>query len=246
MRMFSNAFISGVVFVMINTWRSGSALSQPNRIRHPPQQSPSGFSKNVPASTLHASSSDENIDDYRSVMKNISPVLKTLQLTGFSFLLALLVISWEDLSMAHPMRITMATQPLESTVRGLAFGNGERQRLQLDIEPEQLLSIPSYNEVMLKHRTQRVPSWEGRVVSRQDIQNAVRTIQLALLFLDECKTLANEYEWDSLATYIQKPILHSDMEQACGILKRADGFLSVEARDEVGFDWGRWVQCLGW
>jgi len=180
-----------------------------------------------------------------SPIKKPSTALMTLQLTAFSFLTAVSLITWEDLSNSHPMRQSTASQPLGSTVRGMAFGWQERQLLQSDIEPEQLQAIPSYNEVMLKHRTLRVRSWETGEITKQDVQKAVRTIQLALIFLDECKYLANNYEWDSLASSIRKPILHSELEEACGILKRANGFLSVEARDEVGFDWGScaWRHC---
>jgi hypothetical protein len=242
MRKFSHVLVAAFV-VVSSTVPCGSAFSQHQGIL---LRSPRNFPTclcNLPDATLDDASNEKitNIDDY-SFKKQVSPILKTLQLAGFSFLLALLVISWEDLSMAHPMRQSLAARPLDSTVRGMAFGQRERQMLQIDIEPEQLQSIPSYNEVMLKHRTERVPSWEGRAVTRQDVHDAVRTVQRALLLLDESKTLATEYEWDSLATSIRSPLLHSELEEACGILKRADGFLSVEARDEVGFNWGRWVQ----
>jgi hypothetical protein len=173
-----------------------------------------------------------------SFTKEIAPILKILQLASCSALLAILLISWEDLSMAHPIRQSMSSETFGSTVRGMAFGLRERQLLQADIEPEQLQSIPSYNEIMLKHRTERVPSW-GEAITKLDVQRAVRTIQLALQYLDECKNLANDYEWDRLATSIHNPLLNSQLDEACGILKRADGFLPTDARTEIGFDWGR-------
>jgi hypothetical protein len=174
-----------------------------------------------------------------------SPIWKTLQLVGFSFLLSILVISWEDLSMAHPLRQSISSEPLTSTVRGLAFGELERQKSnQLnEFESEQMQAIPSYNEVMLQHRTERVAVWnEKTAVTKLDVQQSVRTIQRSLLLLEECKALANDYEWESLLNKIsQSPLFHSELEQACNTLQRATGFLSPEARAEVGFDWGRLV-----
>ena len=72
-----------------------------------------------------------------------------------------------------------------------------------------------------------------------------RTCSDALQYLDTCKQQANDYDWDLLTESIRNPILHSEMEDACNLLKRANEFLSVEARDEVGFDWGScaWRHC---
>ena len=129
---------------------------------------------------------DASIDDSNEVgssgsssfMKEVAPLLQTVQLAIFSFTIAILVISWEDLSMAHPMRQSIAAAPLESTVRGMAFGQRERRLLEVDYEPEQSQPIPSYNEVMLQHRTERVPSWASTTtIVEDDVRSAVRTIQ---------------------------------------------------------------------
>jgi hypothetical protein len=175
---------------------------------------------------------------------------ETLKLVGASFLVALLVISWEDVSMSHPMRTYMASshpQPIgASTVRGLAFSQRDRQLMEADMEPQALKEIPSLSEVSLKHRMERIPTWdETRPMTRQDVELAVQTIQKALVYLGECKILANNYEWDDLTTHIRGPLLHSEMEEASDLLKRANGFLSTEARDEIGFEWGScaWRHC---
>ena len=196
---------------------------------------------------------------FQSIIK-LDYIVATLQLFGFSLLIALTLIFWEDISMSHPNRVqyvAASSRPLSigsSTVRGMAFGQGEGDGDFLlqseEVEDTPLLPLlvdvshrrPSYNEIMLKHRTERIPIWryyEKTDITRGDVENAVRTIQMALLFLDDCKVLANNYEWDELIKRVRDPLLHSELEQACSLLKQARGILPVEARDEIGFEWGR-------
>jgi hypothetical protein len=209
-------------------------------------QSKPSEATSIPA-TLQSSegSSNEQISSPEDLWSRLEkkPLWKLLQLSVASSVLALLVVSWEDLSMAHPMRQYTALEPLGSTVRGLAFGQRERLALQVEesFEPEQSQSIKSYNEVGLQHRTERVPTWEGPI-TEEDVRQSVATIQRAVVFIEECKALASRYEWEMLSSSLRDPILHSELETACGILKRADAFLSSDAREIVGFDWGR---CVG-
>jgi hypothetical protein len=217
----------------------------------------------------------------RSFHLHLRDVLGSVVLWTASLGASLLLVSWEDVSLAHPMRreaavalaASMASDPSSSssssttspssptssrpapwgasTVRGMAFGVAERGAFSAaaDLEPDAHQNLLSYNEVMLMHRMDRVPQWEeeddDRIVTRNDVSEAVRSVQRAVLKLQDCKRLANEYEYDSLASALQGPVLRADLEGACYLLQRADRFLSKEARTEIGFDWGScaWRHC---
>mmetsp|Transcript_42723 Transcript_42723/g.103328 ORF Transcript_42723/g.103328 Transcript_42723/m.103328 type:complete len:364 (+) Transcript_42723:77-1168(+) len=187
-----------------------------------------------------------------------SPFLGFLQLILISFASAILLISWEEVSMYHPMRqfpqqqqqqqqqLQQATYHWgDSTVKGLAFS--KEQRIQLDdTEPqESQYNIPSYNEIMVKHRIERIPSWNNGVMTEDQVRQSVATIQKTVEYLQTCKQLAKDYDWDGLTLAIRQPILHQQLEQACNNLKHADGYLSPEARDEIGFEWAScaWRHC---
>jgi len=205
--------------------------------------------------------------------------LRTIfQLIFASVGMSILLISWEDISMSHPMRIESSVllssssstlsprspsslfvpsgfllQWGRSTVRGLASGGQERQAITkaADLESSTYNNLPSYNEVMLAHRMERIPLWnkeEGDKVTattRKDVVDSVRVVQLALLRIRDCQELARNYEWDELIATLNENALRRDLESACYVLKRADTFLSREARDEIGFDWGScaWRHC---
>ena len=207
----------------------------------------------------------------------------TFQLFVASVGMSVILISWEDVSMYHPMRMesqallstsTSSSQsqdstfaqefPLRwgrSTIRGLAAGGNERRVIAEagDLESSTYKDLPSYNEVMLTHRTDRIPLWnpnekafwnpseKDTVVptTQKDVTDSVRAIQMALLRIRDCTKLAQNYEWDDLIEVLGEKVLRSDLESACYILKGADEFLSKEARDEIGFDWGScaWRHC---
>jgi hypothetical protein len=182
----------------------------------------------------------------RSSKKN-SELLQIVQLISASFVMAMLLVSWEDISMTHPMRQQQQQESYHwgsSTVRGMAFG--QAQRLQLsDREPQSSQSILSYNEIMLKHRMEPIPKWQSLSLTDQDVQDSVSTVQKSLLKLNECKSLAKDYDWDGLSIAVRHPLLHEELVQACTMLKSADKFLSSDARDEVGFQWAScaWRHC---
>ena len=206
------------------------------------------------------------IDDLRSM----------LQLFVACMGMSIILISWEDISMPHSMRtessVLLASSPSpssnslssvdtqanpwrwgRSTVRGLAFGGFERQVITAagDLESSTYENLPSYNEVMLTHRMDRIPLWNTKdgdiaiTTTRTDVMDSVRAVQLAVLQIRDCEKLARDYEWDELIASLNDKVLRSDLQNACYILKRADEFLSREARDEIGFDWGScaWRHC---
>ncbi|OEU13383.1 hypothetical protein FRACYDRAFT_262227 [Fragilariopsis cylindrus CCMP1102] len=144
----------------------------------------------------------------------------------------------------------------------LASGRQERTAITAvaDLESNTYENLLSYNEVMEKHRKNRIPLWNTdanmnpitkdiattTIITRKDVNDSVRTVQLALLKILDCEDLARDYEWDQLITTIDtETLLRTDLEKACYVLKSANEFLSREARDEIGFDWGScaWRHC---
>lgn len=203
-----------------------------------------------PLATLEGLTSERRV----STKQRQSPFIGIVQLILFSFASAIMLISWEEVSMYHPMRQNLPLHHQkqqqttlyrwgDSTVRGLAFGKAQRIRLD-DAEPQDSQIIPSYNEVMLEHRAERIPSW-NKAMTEDLVKESVATIQRTVIYLQKCKQLANDYDWDGLTSAIRQPVLHQELEQACNNLKHADGYLSPEARDEIGFEWAScaWRHC---
>lgn len=196
----------------------------------------------------HESSTTERTKPmpFRTSNSRQRSIAKTIQLVTVSFLTAVTLIAWEDLSNVHPMRSYLSSsQPyFGSTVRGLAFGSNERQMVPSDVESASMQTIPSYNEVMLRHRTRRVPTWKT-AVTHQDVATATRTLQLALLHIIKCQHLSNDYGWEELSAALREPIVTTQLDEACDVLNRASEYLSLEARSEIGFDFGScaWRHC---
>ena len=80
---------------------------------------------------------------------------------------------------------------------------------------------PSYNEIMLQHRTERIPRWSrslGNVASftsstsknnndiptttKEEIQQAVLQLYKSIDELDELKLMADDYNWDGIKEYL--------------------------------------------
>ena len=135
-------------------------------------------------------------------------------------------------------------------VRGMGEGRAERMQdwRQGDVlvgdSDTSLIYIPSYNEVMQRHRDERVPSW-NRHVSDHDVRAAVTSVFQALSAVNELKLMADDYRWDDIQSSIRSATLSDNLQQSCSILRRASFALSQEARNEIGFDWGScaWRHC---
>jgi hypothetical protein len=69
---------------------------------------------------------------------------------------------------------------------------------------------PSYNEIMLHHRLQRVPRWKDMMntypVSMEQLEDAVKTLYTSLDELDELKVMADNYMWDEIRSYLEPTI----------------------------------------
>lgn len=77
---------------------------------------------------------------------------------------------------------------------------------------------PSYNEIMLLHRTERVPRWYSRslgsdspspsknnnvpVTTKEELQQAVSQLYTSIDELDELKLMADDYNWDGIKEYM--------------------------------------------
>jgi hypothetical protein len=107
-----------------------------------------------------------------------------------------------------------------------------------------LKGIPSYNEVMERHRKERVPQWAQKA-DKQGFLDAIGNIYLALDATNQLKTVAQDYDWDGLRDLIRSPVLSHDLQQAASVLRGATDMLPSDARSEIGFDWGScaWRHC---
>jgi hypothetical protein len=101
--------------------------------------------------------------------------------------------------------------------------------------------ISSYNTVLQHHRDYRVKMWHSNIADNSDSQ-AVSSLIAALDAIQELKNMAQDYEWEEMQDLIRKPVLTTDLEEACSILRRSA--TTSEARNEIGFDWGRYVEML--
>jgi len=158
------------------------------------------------------------------------------------------------------------------TVKGMGFGADERELLRLRQEQEEetsasesslLLSLPerpSYNEIMARHRRERVPRWkqmyrwQQQQATRQETadgddnlpatttQDAVHVLCALLKEVSQrLPALAREYRWDDIRRTL--PQLVRQLEPAASQLRAAQkattaAMGSSEYYDDVvGFDW---------
>jgi hypothetical protein len=203
-------------------------------------------------------SSSVSLSSHRSSLV-LEEIKSILQFSVACMTISILLISWEDISSSHPMRQQLQQQQQRwglSTIKGMGFGSQERVYFSVfaDLESAEFQNLPSYNEVMKKHRTERIPLWNNKgrtqqmittTINKENVVDAVRTIQLALLQLQEMKRFALDYEWEKLEATINDQLFHDDLAKSCYVLKQATPFLSQESRNVIGFDWGScaWRHC---
>jgi hypothetical protein len=98
---------------------------------------------------------------------------------------------------------------------------------------------------MLEHRAVRVPAWKKEVSTKDDVIHSVDTVIRALETINELKSIAPEYEWETMKEILQGPLLTLDLQYSCSVLQQARDFLSSDVRQEIGFDWGScaWRRC---
>jgi len=180
--------------------------------------------------------------------------------------LAIVFCLWENYDCSHLKPLSSTLRPM--AIKGLGYGQLDRledwrgQQVTSGIKGDDITisKIPSYNEIMERHRVERVPRWiAGTTLNNQDvasttvsnsigipqIKGATQDIYNALEAVDTLKGMADEYEWDDMRKLIRSPVLSSKIDEACSILRGAVGFISYDGRQEIGFDWGScaWRHC---
>ena len=190
---------------------------------------------------------------------------------------ATVVSTWEDYDVTHlkPNRATLRQSYLAaasedsspsfigSATKGLAWNEADREAelYELQFGEQAGRSIQSYNEVMERHRRERVPAWKGdesnrpylsfrnkdsvATITEEDVKKAVQDVYDALRAVLKLKVLANDYDWGAMAEILDGPVLVSDLERAAATLQSSRDYLSDETREVIGFDWGAcaWRHC---
>jgi hypothetical protein len=166
---------------------------------------------------------------------------------AYSFAMAILVVSWEDVTCSHTQpsrhRTSLSLQQQQqpwgaSTIHGMGFGANQRELLV----PDPLNTLPSYNEIMLEHRIKTVPRWK-ETPTKANIQAAIHTITGSLETVWKLQVMAEDYQWDNIRSQLHKPPLQ-DLPAAAAVLRQIEG---IEQQQEsiIGFDWGScaWRHC---
>lgn len=197
----------------------------------------------------------------------IQPAL--LALLG-SFLAALLLLAWEDVtcSLVLPSR-SRTSLPVNnvwaaSTIRGMGFGASERAQIQQQLQDEAFsstgtdsdidslleTSLLSYNEVMETHRTERVARWKSHP-SNDNVDAIPSSIHVLVACWQQIATLralANDYQWDTIRSQLRSAPW-TDLEPAASSLRqyqyRTARAVVTKDDDVIGFDWGScaWRHC---
>ena len=220
--------------------------------------------------------------------------------TTFCIAVAILVSTYEDYDVTHtrpsPSSLRLPTSSTTSRFnfigaatkgmgsgssnRGIGSANNDDQTSSSPSFEEwygtsatTLQFKPSYNEIMLQHRTERIPRWNNNNVpdtTKEELQQAVLQLYKSIDELDELKLLADDYNWDGIKEYLnpvantldavvdngrgtqQTYVLPSALEYSMDILKTMPSYTSngvgsngKEVPEVIGLDWGScaWRHC---
>eukprot|EP00956_Cyclotella_meneghiniana_P001540 scaffold1734_cov64-Cyclotella_meneghiniana.AAC.6 len=214
---------------------------------------------------------------------------------------AFVISSYEDFDVTHvrpnpsTLRLCQTTSRskycIGAATRGMGWGLSDRIQLenknQQDIANNNADAFenwygssattlqwkPSYNEIMLEHRSDRVPRWnihKDRMLSTElsstvasappnmeELQWAVLNLYQSLDELDNLKVMADNYQWDEIKAAInpsnKQSSIRSTLEYSMDILKASSSIQSQERKEGednniatvIGFDWGScaWRHC---
>lgn len=171
------------------------------------------------------------------------------------------IISYENFDCANLKPQQAALK--KSSVKGLGYGAQDRIEGKSDSslvgsKDESLWDVPSYNEVMLNHRIDRVPRWEkqvGRgfssVGSCQTMEEAAGVTYQSLKIIEDLKTYSKDYNWDEMRDLLNSSTLNENLENACVYLRKnlndstTGSLVDNNPISEIGFDWGScaWRHC---
>ena len=218
--------------------------------------------------------------------------------TTFCIAVAILVSTYEDYDVTHtrpsPSSLRLPTSSssasgfnfIGAATKGMGWGISNRGIVK-DTNKDQtspsfeewygtsattLQFKPSYNEIMLQHRTERIPRWNNNDIpttTKEEMQQAVLQLYKSIDELDELKLMADDYNWDGIKEYLNPVantidadvdngrgtyVLPSTLEYSMDILKTmpsyyktngADNSNSKEVPELIGQDWGScaWRHC---
>lgn len=196
-----------------------SRISLGARQRHPSISAPRLFSLSPPQQQQEPSLLEERKPLNSSFKDSLTLVVYSVSCLAVAIMISL----YQDFDVSHvkPQGILR-----EQALYGLAYADESNENIH-----------PSYNTVMQQHRDVRLKMWKQPETVGMSRDEAVLTIVKALESMQQLKTMANEYEWDNMQSTMRQPLFTSQLEEACTVLRKTAA--SPEARDEIGFDWGR-------
>ena len=200
---------------------------------------------------------------------------------------AILISTYEDFDVSHvrpnpstlrrPTTTTYGWSYLGAATKGMGWGVSDRMIDQSttttnnefgDWYGEGAITLqwkPSYNEIMLRHRLERVPRWTvGEEVSSiesnnalgiEKAQQAVLNLYKTLDELDKLKLMADDYQWDEIKDVLdpsnKQGVLRNTLEYSMDMIKSYTlnkndlGEKEDELATVIGFDWGScaWRHC---
>ena len=208
--------------------------------------------------------------------------------TTICALVAIVISTYEDFDVTH-VRPSPSTLRLPTTIsrvgeeghfdflgaatRGMGWGpsnRGEDGNFFEEWYGTSALSLqgrPSYNEIMLQHRSERVPRWNQLEIggnsaantnvaaaSKEQLQQAVLQLYKSLDDLDDLKALADDYNWEEMKERLNPTAntitaeskkmysLQTALEYSMDVLKTTPSYYlsstEKELPDLIGFDWG--------
>ncbi|GKY91935.1 hypothetical protein MPSEU_000165100 [Mayamaea pseudoterrestris] len=187
-------------------------------------------------------------------------ILPIITMISACFAMAMLLLAWEDVTCTfvlpsrHRTSLHTATSSsssfAQSTIHGLGFGYEQRQLLDhFDAATQEL---PSYNEVMLRHRLERVPRWTASSSSQTDFidndvatKSSIHTLLDCLQTVQQLQVLATNNDWDAMRTTLRAEPLSTQLEAASSQVRVSLTPNQHDARATIGFDWGScgWRHC---
>lgn len=108
----------------------------------------------------------------------------------------------------------------------------------MQLIPDESASLPSYNEVMLRHRQERIQQWHaGAQASDSQKAQAIHLLVECYQNLGTLRQYANDYQWTNLRSALREEPWAAKLESAASSLRSVD--------QAVGFDWAScaWRHC---
>ena len=169
---------------------------------------------------------------------------------------AILISTYEDYDVTHtrpnPSTLRRSSTNSNSLVnfwgastKGMGWGSSDREDTFEDWYGSSAATLQwksSYNEIMLQHRSERVPRWErtssianknnaATLATKEELQQAVNQLYKSLDELDELKLMADDYNWDGIKEYLgpkSERILPTALEYSMDVLKTLPSYYAQQ------------------